>query len=215
MRVYHFLNKKYGLESLQKRRLKISTFDSVNDPFELLCHELSDAELRKGMSAFKRLAAAESGMICFSKSMHSPVQWAHYADRHKGICLGFDIPEKYLAPVKYVSERVDYELKRPWFDKGIDPRAEQCFLTKYDHWSYEEEVRMFGELGNADSESGLYFQVYHDDMKLAEIIIGCASDVKIRNLEDSYGRDFHGIDVYKVRPAFKSFRMVRDQRGGL
>ncbi|MFJ4256544.1 DUF2971 domain-containing protein [Pseudomonas monteilii] len=178
MRVYHFLNKKYGLESLEKRRLKISTFDSVNDPFELLCHELGDAELRGLMSAFKKTVSAGQGMICFSKSMHSPVQWAHYADRHKGICLGFDIPEKYLAPVKYVSERLDYEIDRPWSESGVDVRAEDCFLTKYDHWSYEEEMRMFGALGNPDTRTGLYFQDYDEHMRLAEIIVGCASGVK-------------------------------------
>lgn len=215
MRVYHFLNKKYGLESLDKKRLKVSTFDSVNDPFELLCHELGDAELRRQMNEFKKTASAGQGMICFSRSMHSPVQWAHYADRHKGICLGFDIPEKYLAPVKYVSERLDYEIDRPWAEGGIDARVDECFLTKYDHWSYEEEMRLFGDLGKPDRQTGLYFQEYDEHMRLTEIIVGCVSDVKKSDLRTSFGESIEGVDIYKVRPAFKSFRMVRDLRGGL
>lgn len=212
MRVYHFLNRKYGLESLERKRLKVSTFDAVNDPFELFCHSLGDEELRKRMGAFKKSAAAESGMVCFSKSMHSPVQWAHYADRHKGLCLGFDVPNVYLAPVKYVSERLDFDLDSPWAEDGVDLRTEDCFLTKYDHWSYEEEVRLFGGLGNPDRQTGLYFQPYDENLKLVEIIVGCASDITRLDLTSRYGGELKDIDIYRVRPAFRSFRMVRNMR---
>ena len=40
MRLYHFINKKYGLESLSLKRLKIAQIDKLNDPFELLGVEL-------------------------------------------------------------------------------------------------------------------------------------------------------------------------------
>ena len=48
------------------------------------------------------------GILCFSLNWTSLLLWAHYADNHKGICLGFDLqdgPDWYVYPVSYVKER--------------------------------------------------------------------------------------------------------------
>jgi hypothetical protein len=209
MRCYHFLNEKYGLEVLKNKRLKVSTFDSVNDPFELFCHSLGDRELRKRMGGFKSSTSSSSGMICFSKSMNSPVQWAHYADRHKGLCLGFEIPDIYLESVKYVSERLDFHLEKPWSMDKADPRVTECFVTKYDHWSYEEEVRLFGKLGNPDKETGLYFLPFNKHMRLVEVIAGHASNITKQKLSRALQTGGLEAKLNKVRPAFRRFAMVR------
>lgn len=209
MRCYHFLNEKYGLQALRKQRLKVSTFDSVNDPFELFCHSLGDRELRKRMSSFKKGASESAGMICFSKSMHSPVQWAHYADRHKGVCLGFDIPDSHLETVRYVSERLDFEIDKPWAVGRTDSRVNDAFLTKYEHWSYEEEVRLFGDLGTPDSTTGLYFCAFQEHLRLAEVFVGYASPITKKKLLTILGSQAADLKIHKVRPAFKRFAMVR------
>lgn len=41
MRVYHFLDRKYGLDDIRRRRLKIATLDDLNDPFEMLAMTLT------------------------------------------------------------------------------------------------------------------------------------------------------------------------------
>jgi hypothetical protein len=209
MRCYHFLNEEYGLLALRNQRLKVSTFDSVNDPFELFCHSLGDRELRKRMATFKSATSESAGMICFSKSMSSPVQWAHYADRHKGLCLGFEIPDSYLETVRYVSDRLDFEIEKPWVMDKTDPRVHECFLTKYDHWSYEEEVRLFGNLGIPDKKSGLYFYPFGEQVRLVEIFVGCASPVTRKKLLQNLGPQTADVKMYKVRPSFKRFAMVR------
>lgn len=57
MRVYKFLDKKWALVALRDRRLKIGTYDNLNDPFELLPfktsaeiaqHSCRDADARRG-----------------------------------------------------------------------------------------------------------------------------------------------------------------------
>lgn len=210
MLVYHFLDEKYGLQNLTNHRLKISLFDSVNDPFELYCHSLGDAVLRKRMGEFKKTTAAGKGMICFSRSMSSPVQWAHYANRHKGICLGLEIPSRFLQPVNYVSDRVDFRMDQPWAESGVDERVKECFLTKYDHWSYEEEVRLFGDLGTPDKESGLYFRPFDKDIKLVEVYVGCASEITKQSLVTALGDLARDVKCFKVRPAFNTFKMVKN-----
>lgn len=210
MRVYHFLDEKYGLLNLKNRRLKISLFDSVNDPFELLCHELGDKYFRRQIGKLKKSATASSGMICFSKTMSSPVQWAHYANRHKGLCLGFDVPLQFLTPVRYVSDRVDFNLNGPLSEGEIDALIGELLVTKYDHWSYEEEVRLFGGLGTPDKDSGLYFKSFGSDVKLVEVYVGASSPITKAELADALGELVFDVKRFKVRPAFKSFKMVRD-----
>ena len=41
----------------------------------------------------------------FYQFWHNPVQWTHYADRHKGLCLGFYVPDEYLVKINYCSTR--------------------------------------------------------------------------------------------------------------
>ncbi len=107
MRVYHFLNKQYGLDDLQRRRLKIAEIMSLNDPFELLGINLSHPLLREAFDATKKDLSKKYGILCFSKSWRSPVQWAHYSDNHKGICIDFDVPDSHLIKVRYVRYRLN------------------------------------------------------------------------------------------------------------
>ena len=93
MKAYHFLPANYGLTNLQRRHLKVATIPELNDPFELLCLDLSDPELRRAMRAWKATIGRCFGLLCFSRTWRNPVQWSHYADRHRGVCLGFELPD--------------------------------------------------------------------------------------------------------------------------
>ncbi len=108
MRVFHFRDTKYGLKSLKERRLKIARIMELNDPFEFLGVELSNRELRKAMNARKNELSETTGILCFSRNWRNPVQWSHYAEHHKGICMGFDVSKRLLAKVDYVGERLAY-----------------------------------------------------------------------------------------------------------
>ncbi|MEZ5454373.1 MAG: hypothetical protein R3E93_16350, partial [Thiothrix sp.] len=73
MRVYHFVNKEYGLENICKRRLKIATLNELNDPFELFGVELSDAAIRYAFRAMKSELTKDRGMLCFSRNVETHV----------------------------------------------------------------------------------------------------------------------------------------------
>ena len=68
MRVFYFTNANYGVSNLSLRRLKISRFNQLNDPFELLAADLLDPRDRKALSDFKDNLDSNKGMICFSGS---------------------------------------------------------------------------------------------------------------------------------------------------
>jgi hypothetical protein len=104
IRLYHFLSAEHALEDIAKRRIKISEIKQLNDPFELVCVYQKDQGLRQALRVYKMAINARYGVLCFSKHWHNPVLWSHYADKHRGICLGFDIDSQCVRPVTYVSQ---------------------------------------------------------------------------------------------------------------
>jgi len=57
----------------------------------------------------KNELAQERGLLRFSRDWHNPVLWSHYASRHTGLCLGFDVPDDCLGPVSYSRKRLVVE----------------------------------------------------------------------------------------------------------
>ena len=53
MPVYHFLAAHWAEDDLARSRLKISRFDDLNDPFELLAPELGDRTVREAFQAVR------------------------------------------------------------------------------------------------------------------------------------------------------------------
>ncbi len=64
MRVYHFLNRHWGLDDLARRRLKISRLNDLNDPFELLGYSSRDPLIRAAFNGTKDQMAATTGLLC-------------------------------------------------------------------------------------------------------------------------------------------------------
>ena len=109
MRVYHFSSAKYAVEDIQNQRLKIARINELNDPFELLAADLLDKRDRQAFVKFKNQINEKFGIVCFSGSWESPLLWGHYADKHKGIALGFDVVDEKLNEVNYTTMRPKVE----------------------------------------------------------------------------------------------------------
>ncbi len=106
MRLYYFTTKKYGLEAIRNSRLKIARIGELNDPFEFLGLALKRKD-RKVMKTWKEDMNARYGIICMSDNWMHPLLWSHYADKHKGMALGFDIIEDGTFT------KVEYSTTRP------------------------------------------------------------------------------------------------------
>lgn len=204
MRVYHFVNEEFGLKDLKEKRLKIARIMELNDPFEFLGVELSNPKLRRAMKATKKQLSKTRGLLCFSKDWNNPVQWSHYANNHKGVCLGFDFPKKYLTKVDYVEKRLSH-------NGIIDEVLMIKFLTtKFIHWSYEQEYRSFLDL--EEEENGLYYANFSKKLKLKQVIVGAHSTITRAQIDAVVGKE---IEVFKARVAFRSFKIVRNKNENL
>jgi hypothetical protein len=64
--------------------------------------------------------------------------WSHYADAHRGICIGF-LRRKFRGV-----ERVRYPLRVPRLDPKLpqEKKWKTAFLTKRVAWNYEKEWRL-------------------------------------------------------------------------
>jgi hypothetical protein len=217
MRVYHFINERYGLDDLRKRRLKIATVEELNDPFELLGFASRNRPLRVLFERWKHSMAASVGVVCFSRDWSNPVQWSHYADRHRGLCLGFEVPDEQLVEVEYRPSRIEPDVGL-LADGG--PVAEQHLMrtlaTKFSHWRYEGELRVFGSLEERDEKTSLYFVPFCDNLCLKEVIVGHSSTLSRDRLANVLRKASLGqVTLCKARLAFRSFRIVKQRNRNL
>ncbi len=212
MRVYHFLNSKWTEKALRKNRLKVSIIDKLNDPFEFHAgFSNPTAEIKKVFRIWKSNISKEFGLLCFSKGWHNPLLWSHYADKHEGFALGFDILDN-------TATEVDYSDNRPLFnwDRLPDAKHSQEFLgrlakTKFISWKYEEEVRLFYKLNTLLFDQGYYFCQFDDKLILREVIAGCNSQLSDKQLIEMV-KGHKEIVVIKSRMAFKSYKIVKNQQ---
>jgi len=216
MRVYHFVNSEFGLEDLRKRRLKIATLNELNDPFELFGVSLGDSTLRDAFSKMKNQLASNRGLLCFSRNWQNPVQWSHYAAKHTGICLGFDIPDEHLGAVNYSRKRLVVAAEKFQHAAEIDIETLTRFLfTKYSHWKYENEMRSFVTLDEKDPDTNLYFCEFSDSLRLSTVIVGAQSSITRIALNEALGELSKDVKTFKARLAFNSFRVVRQRNSKL
>ncbi len=215
MTSYHFVPATYGLENIRKRRLKISTISDLNDPFELLCVDLSHEELRKGMRKWKLEVARRFGMLCFSKSWRNPVQWSHYADRHRGLALGFEIGPSLAEDVIYDEQRSVAEAKCILAGEADEATVKKFLLTKYAHWQYEQELRVFVQLNERDPVSGLYFYHFSNDLRLSEVIVGAECEVARTEISEALAELEGNVSLRNARLAFTTYRVTTQNDANL
>ncbi len=206
MLIYRFLDKNAALATIKDRELRISRISNLNDPFEFLCVDISDRKFRQGIYRAKARLDKTKGLICFSKNWSNPLLWGHYAEKHKGLCLAFkvNVMESYVNPVQYIERR----LPRPT-TKSLD-FAKQILFTKFSHWSYEQEVRMYINLEK--ERDGHYYLSFSNSLQLNKVIIGCESDATVKEIEGALGDLKNSVEVLKARPAFKEFKVVRNRK---
>ncbi len=135
--LYKYLNFEGAVKSLLNLTLKYSSATNVNDPTEFYFQGL-DEENRLKVNNF----LAKITFLSLSSSNNIMSMWYHYADKYKGIVIGYEANK---IPFR---KNVDY-IKTPiklTQDILSDKKSEYEYLkniitTKSEAWRYEEEVR--------------------------------------------------------------------------
>ena len=210
MRVFHLTHADHALGAIALGRLKIARIADLNDPFELLAANLGgDKPLRRRVREWRQDLHKTTGLLCFSRDWYSPVLWSHYADKHRGICLGFELRDNLAERVDYVKGR----LPIPPNFLTVTPALGEAFVrqvltTKYQHWEYENEVRVFVRLDHSTVERGLYFYPFSEDLKLTEVILGPLCELPLATVRTFVRRTYPDAIIIRARLGFKSFNVV-------
>lgn len=205
------MSEEWALESLDKKRLKLALFDDMNDPFELLGVELGSPQDRVDFQTLKNEMNGTVGVLCFSKTWSNPVLWSHYADKHRGLGLGFDIPDDWTVEVSYTGARLKPELEHSLPSGKNGSFGQKLLTTKFSHWRYEEEVRTIIKLEDSHSEGKLHFLPYCNALRLREVIIGPRSDLTAAQVAERVESCPDDVEITKTRLAFRSFKVVRNR----
>ena len=216
MRLYRFLSAKYGMRSIQERKIRIGRIEELNDDFEFIGVALALKAERIALRNMRRQLSVKSGVICMSRNWDSPLMWAHYADSHKGMVLGFDVPDQDFY-------RVEYEKKRPTLtDMGLNTlgdiapeKMKRLTRTKADGWSYEQEYRSYVALNDGVEIKGEthYFKPFSESMELREVVVGSRYSGKRTELTEAVGDP--SVDVFMARGSFEEFRVVRQRQDSI
>ena len=209
--VYYFTSAEHAISDIALGRIKVARFSDANDPFELLAlHFLRGSHLRQATVDFKKVHDSQAGMLCFSQNLSNPVLWSHYADNHKGVCLGFDLLRTHAQVIRYEKDRLLKELQRADDDPNKLSASSQKLLvtTKSEHWDYEEEIRFPLQLADTFQEGSQYFYAIGETLRLSEVILGerCSHSLEaVRKLVNAL---YSNVVTIKARLASGHFGIV-------
>jgi hypothetical protein len=101
----------------------------------------------------------KNGILCLSACNDSILMWSHYANYHKGFCIGFKnnigVREDLIRQVNYTKSRNNdfvslyISSQTSTNEKANDNLLKAFIFTKYIDWQYEQEWRIIGEKGIA------------------------------------------------------------------
>ena len=136
--------------------------------------------------------------------------------QHRGICLGFDVPDKRVARVAYTRKRIGFDIERQIAKGTRDKKLGLKLLTtKYEGWKYENEVRVIVFLGERDSDTGFYFCDFGCHLVLKWVILGARSTLSRDHVAAALSETDRSVTIVKARLAFQTFSVVRQRNARL
>lgn len=166
------------IDYFNKPTIKISGISKLNDPFEKIIEEnlkkiaLGNNKKRTIKNIFTEvsfnLLIERIGVVSLTETPRNLLMWSHYANQHKGICVGYKT--SYLdhhkhkthkrLPVSFTPIKVNYDNCR--YSEHTDSFTElndielqkeiilKSLITKGDDWIYEKEHRSIIPLEHND-----------------------------------------------------------------
>lgn len=227
MILYHFLSFQNALDDILNHHIKVATLDQVNDPYEwVFCLKAPDGTLyptSRVRDWWHARYKDKIGFISFSKYANNPVMWSHYADRHRGIALGFevDLSKTNIHKVRYCAKRPVLDDVSRSSESEIQELYRQVISVKYKSWAYETEHRAYVDLvtmcrTRVDDHHGCLMYFYPMDadiLRLHEVIVGCDAHPRVKEIENalSYG-DWRNVGVRKAHLSPSTYRLEIDSR---
>lgn len=154
------------------------------------------------------LARYDKGVVSLAERADCPLMWSHYADQHRGLCIGYSVPPdaiEDLRAVEYGGGRLIAASQVAAMLLDGDPTAARAvddavLLRKAPDWKYEREWRLIGPKGLHDMS-----------LELEEVVFGlrCDSAVIYAVVKALSGRS-RPVSFFEINERFDSFDLVKN-----
>jgi|GEM_PF-385534 len=212
MRLYYYTKLQYGLAAIRDKRIKISLYDSLNDPFDFLGIATSNREQRAALNKIRKELGKMNGIICLSETWKQPLMWGHYAEAHKGVCLGFRVRAGHYEKIKYYKERPSLQsFGKSKVEDLSEADREEISIRKFEQWEYEREWRRVVRLDRSDIVDGNYYLPFGDGMDLDCVLFGSKANIKKSQI-DQIAEEYPDLKMAVTRPANTNFDIVINLR---
>lgn len=148
----------------------------------------------------------DRGIVSFAEQDDSLLMWSHYGDQHRGICMGYSVPDGYagdIHKVEYGGGRLvrasDVAAMLDGDGKARAKVDKSVLLRKAESWSYEREWRLLGPRGTR-----------HSPLELEEIIFGmkCKESAIYAVMTALKGRR-RAVEFYAIREERGTFNLKK------
>jgi hypothetical protein len=145
----------------------------------------------------------EFGIYSLTTKRDNFLMWSHYADSHKGICVGFDTKilsnhaNSIFAPITYQENLPQHSI----LDNDELKFMQQLLATKSIVWKYEDEYRLIKSQGARN-------EVLIPLEGLVEIIFGCKIDTSCKaKLKEIITKNNPGCKLFDCFISKKKFEL--------
>ena len=152
------------------------------------------------------LCQYDTGIMSLAERSTCPLMWSHYGDQHRGICIGYSVPDRVaddVHKVKYRGGRLVQVYKLAAMLEGSESARrdvdEAVLLRKAGSWYYEREWRLIGPLGLARSP-----------LEMEEIVFGmrCKGSTKYAVMKALEDRE-HEVKFFEMHEVPGTFGLKR------
>jgi hypothetical protein len=157
----------------------------------------------------------KKGIVCLSESMDVIQMWAHYTDSHKGIVVGLDEGE--FIKDKEAIITVCYRDKMVLFPVpgSLDKLGQyapkyiiEVLRRKETNWSYEKEIRIYGDLNEKEADGHYYINIPSSSIK--EIYLGIRSDSMTELIASCIKKrdEYKHLKIFKMTKHASAYKLV-------
>jgi hypothetical protein len=200
--------------------LKVTPPNQFNDPFELLPKIDFSIDEHRSLTNPDDMVDSISktqALACFSEVRDNLLMWSHYAHKHRGIVVEFDMNNSFfssatnLMPVNYCSERASASVD----SNGIfafDGHETSVVRIKSPAWSYEREWRWLLRVEDCtkiDKPDGTRLYVNIPSDAIASVIFGvrCCPETEKTVRELKKRRDLQHVRLWRAVRHERDFKI--------
>ena len=188
------------IDTIRKNQIWLSTFDNLNDPFELKSFYINEEKIKEHgypIEYINQLIDSYKNFLIASfttRFLDNLPMWAHYSNNHQGICLEYEINKPNLFfPISYEKKRLPanvilmncLSLICKEIEGNISEKEKNDLelyqtilfhsaLIKDSSWEYEDEYRLLHPIliSKIKEIGGMAVTTKSEGIKLKNIYLG-------------------------------------------